>query len=55
MFWEGDKVEVVLTDTNPFSVDITITESIFYSIGVRPIMMIEDYEEGSVESCDLTS
>ena len=55
MFKEGNKVEVVLANTNPFSDDIAIAELIFYSPRVGPIMMTEDYKEGSVESCDLTS
>ena len=55
MFWEGNKVGVIPIDTNPFLVDIAIAESIFYYPSVGPIMMTEDYEEGLVESCILTS
>ena len=54
MFLEGNKVEVVPIDANPFSANITVAELIFYSSGIGPIMLIEDYEEGSIKSCDLT-
>ena len=46
---------MVLIDTNPFIADITMVESIFYSWCVGPIMLINDYEEGSMESYNLTS
>ena len=55
MFWDQGKVEIVLVDNNPFSVDITIVESIFYSTQVKPIMVIEEFEKGSVKTCDLTN
>ena len=55
MFWDQRKVEVVLTDSNPFLVDITMAESIFYSAQVKPIMVFEEFEKGLVKTCDLTS
>ena len=51
---EGNKVKVVPVNVNPFLADIAIVELIFYSPGIDPIMLTEDYEEGSIESCDLT-
>ena len=54
MFWEGNKVEVVPIDVNPFSTDIVVIESIFYSSGIGLIMVNEEYEERLVESCYLT-
>ena len=47
-------MEVVLVDTNPFLIDIVIVKSIFYSLGIGPIMLTMDYEERLIESCDLT-
>ena len=55
MFWEGNKVDVVPINTNPFSANITMVESIFYSPCVGPIMLTNDYEEGSMEFYNLTS
>ena len=48
-------MDVVPTDGNPFSVDINIVEFIFYLPYVGPIMVIDDYEERLVESCNLTN
>ena len=48
-------VEVVPVNMDPFSTNITMAESIFYSPYVGAIMLIVDYEEGSIESCNLTS
>ena len=55
MFWDKGKVKVVPVDNNHFSTNITMAKSIFYSTQVKPIIVIDDFEERSVESCDLTS
>ena len=46
---------MVLVDKNPFSTNLNMVESIFYSPCVGPIMLINDYKEGSMESYNLTS
>ena len=46
---------MVLVNKSPFSIDMTITESIFYLPYVKPIMLTNNYKEGSMESCNLTS
>ena len=55
MFSEGGNIKVVPADKNPFSIDITMVDSIFYSPRVKPIILINDYDEGSIETCDLLS
>ena len=46
---------MVLVDKNSFLVNISMAEPIFYSPCVRLIMLTNDYEEWSMESCNLTS
>ena len=46
---------MMLVDKNLFLVVITMVESIFYSPCVKLIMLANDYEEGFMESCDLTN
>ena len=54
MFWEVGKVEMMLDNKNPFSANITIAKLIFYLPHGKPIMLTNDYKEGSMESYDLT-
>ena len=55
MFWEKEKVEVVPANMNSFLIDTTIVESILYSPCVGPIVLIDDYKEEFMESCNLTN
>lgn len=55
MFWEGDKVETVEVDKNPFTDDVKMVEAIFYSPHLEPIQVSENYEEGSWSACNLTT
>ena len=54
MFSERDNVKVILADNNPFSIDVMMAKAIFYAPHVKPITLIEDYKERSMESCDFT-
>lgn len=39
MVWEGDKVETVKADKNPFSADVKMVEAILYSPHLEPIQV----------------
>ena len=54
MFWVGDNVEVVEAEKNPFTAEVKMLESLFYSPHLGPIEIPEDYVEGSWETCSLT-
>ena len=55
MFWEWGKVEVMIADKNMFLADITMAKSVFYLPCVKPIILMNDYKEGFMESYNLTS
>ena len=54
VFWVGDNVEVVEAEKNPFTAEVKMLESLFYSPHLGPIEIPENYEEVSWETCSLT-
>lgn len=48
-------MEVDLANRNPFVVDVKMATAIFYSPHVESIRLLENYKEGFMESCDITS
>lgn len=52
--WIGDMVDNVEADPNPFPDEVKLFEVIFYLPYMSPIAIPRSYEEGGVESCELT-
>lgn len=55
MFWVGDWVETVEADKNPFSGEVKMFETSFYSPHLSPISVPKEYKKRALEACNLTN
>jgi len=54
MFFEGDQVTITSVDICPFSVDVRMAKTLFYSLYLAHVQVLGNYEEGTWESYNLT-